>query len=462
MKPPETSRIQPPAFAVVWCGIFAACTLSSLALSAAPYFAIKVVDEQTGRGVPLVELRTVHNVVFVTDSNGLIAFYEPGLMNHEVFFHVRSHGYQYPKDRFGYAGVRLRVTPGGSATIKLKRNNIAERLYRITGEGIYRDTVLLGQKPPIREPLLNGQVIGQDSVQVVPYRGKLYWFWGDTNRPQYPLGQFQTSGATSELHGTDPGVGIELSYFVDKTGFSKRMVPLKERGPVWIEGLLTVKDETGRERLIARYSRMKDIGTVLEHGLVIFNDETEQFDRLVQFDLKDQTRCPRGHAVRVGDHFYFAKPFATVRVRATLADLKTQARYEELPVPDAPKDVDTQRPVKLHNGSIRWNDYRKKWIMIAVQEGGRSSFLGEIWYSESDHVAGPWPWAKKIVTHDRYSFYNPVHHSFFDQEGGRFIYFEGTYAETFSGNPVPTPRYDYNQIMYRLDLADQRLRLPAR
>src|SRR5262249_10300175 len=54
--------------------------------------------------------------------------------------------------------------------------------------------------------------------------------------------------------------------------------------------------------------------------------------------------------------------------------------------------------------------------------------------------------------------YNPKQHPYFDQEGGRFIYFEGTYSHTFSGNEHPTPRYDYNQIMYRLDLADERLR----
>jgi hypothetical protein len=45
--------------------------------------------------------------------------------------------------------------------------------------------------------------------------------------------------------------------------------------------------------------------------------------------------------------------------------------------------------------------------------------------------------------------------------GGRLIYFEGTYASTFSGNPEQTPRYDYNQIMYRFDLDDPRLTLPA-
>ena len=49
----------------------------------------------------------------------------------------------------------------------------------------------------------------------------------------------------------------------------------------------------------------------------------------------------------------------------------------------------------------------------------------------------------------------------FDQDGGRLIYFEGTYTHTFSGNDNATPRYDYNQIMYRLDLADPRLNLPV-
>ena len=50
-------------------------------------------------------------------------------------------------------------------------------------------------------------------------------------------------------------------------------------------------------------------------------------------------------------------------------------------------------------------------------------------------------------------------HAFFDQEGGRYVYFEGTYTNMFSGNPCQTPRYEYNQIMYRLDLADERLKM---
>ncbi|MGC1105028.1 MAG: hypothetical protein WA876_00680 [Candidatus Acidiferrales bacterium] len=54
-----------------------------------------------------------------------------------------------------------------------------------------------------------------------------------------------------------------------------------------------------------------------------------------------------------------------------------------------------------------------------------------------------------------------MQHSFFDQDGGRLIYFEGTYTLNFAAGDVPTPRYDYNQIMYRLDLGDPRLALPV-
>src|SRR5438046_2726646 len=159
-------------------------------------FSIEVVDDQTGRGVPLVELTTTSGVTYVTDSAGLVAFDEPGLMNSRVFFQVKSHGYEFAADGFGMRGVALDVKAGGSAQLKIKRLNIAERLYRVTGDGIYRDSVLLGRQPPIRGALLNGKVTGCDSVNNAIYAGKLYWFWGDTSRPAYPLGNFHASGAT--------------------------------------------------------------------------------------------------------------------------------------------------------------------------------------------------------------------------------------------------------------------------
>ena len=41
-------------------------------------FRIEVVDDETGRGVPLVELRTVNQIRFVTDSNGIVGVRRAG------------------------------------------------------------------------------------------------------------------------------------------------------------------------------------------------------------------------------------------------------------------------------------------------------------------------------------------------------------------------------------------------
>src|ERR1043165_7025927 len=90
----------------------------SLFAASNPYFAIEVVDQETGRGLPLVELKTVNSVAYWTDSGVLVAFNEPGLMGEEVYFHVQSPGYEYPKDFFDNRGIKLRCKAGGRAKIK--------------------------------------------------------------------------------------------------------------------------------------------------------------------------------------------------------------------------------------------------------------------------------------------------------------------------------------------------------
>lgn len=483
---------------------------------AAEYFAIRVVDAQTGRGVPLIELRTVHNVRCYTDSAGLVAFHEPGLMGREVYFFVEGHGYEYPADGFGFRGVRLTPEPGGQAEIKVQRVNVAERLYRVTGGGIYRDSVLLGRPVPLREPVLNGLVLGQDSVQGIVYRGQVRWFWGDTGWPAYPLGNFQMSGATSRLPadgGLAPDVGVDLTYFVDERGFSKPMAPVPGDGPTWADGLMTVRDADGRERLVAVYAKVRPDMTPTQRGFLEYDDQAEQFRPVGTFPV-DAPLVPGGHPFRhvVGgtEYYYHPRGFPLIRVPAERAAVTDLARYEaytclqegcraEEPVLDrdaqgrlryawkpntAPlypqeqekllkagtlrpeearfrlADVATGRPVVVHGVSVAWNEYRQRWIAIVLEIFG-TSVLGELWYAEADTPLGPWCYARKIVTHERYSFYNPRHHPFFDEDGGRRIYFEATYTVLFSGNPAPTPRYDYNQIMYRLDLADPRVNLPV-
>jgi hypothetical protein len=498
----------------------AACLMllyPSVVLSADhPYFHIQVVDDSTGRGVPLVELETVNSIVHVTDNAGNIAFQEPGLMDQTVFFHIRSHGYEYPKDGFGFRGTRLDVTPGGKATLKIKRINIAERLYRITGQGRYRDSVLLGESVPVKEPLLNGQVVGSESVINGILGGRLHWFWGDTNRPSYPLGNFQVPGATSRLPGDgglDPAVGIDLQYFKDADGFAKQTAKMPGPGPTWIFGAGVVKDTEGNDALVAGYMKVEPPLKVYARGVVKFNEKASEFEQLIEFP-KIPTLFPEGqtflHRENEIDYLYFCKPFPHVRVRATLDAFRDPSHYEaftclkqgstaEKPeverdaqgavhyawkpntaAVDAvlqqklvaagqlkPKEVllrlrdrDTGKAITGHTGSVNWNAYRQRWVMVLVEHYG-TSLLGEMWYAEADHPLGPWEYAAKIMTHDKYSFYNPKQHPYFDQQDGRRIYFEGTYTKMFSGNPIATPRYEYNQMMYRLDLEDARLDLPV-
>lgn len=436
-------------------------------------FRIEVVDGATGRGVPLVELETTGGVRYVTDSAGVVAFGEVGLLGERVWFAVRSHGYTHPNDRFGRSGVSLATRPGGSAKLTLDRVNIAERLYRVTGQGIFRDTVMTGGKSPIKQPLLNGRVVGSDSVLAIPFGGRVLWFWGDTHRVRHHLGLFETAGAWSALPGTgglDPSVGVDLNYFTNKGGFARAMCPIEGPGVVWISGV-TIADDT----LVCHYSRRKGLARPLESGLARWNKKLNVFVKWKQLPLTE-TRHIKHHPVIVamgGERWIVSgSPFPELRVRATLADVGTPDRYQrwvdgrwqQTKGPGTATqyvitDTDTERKIQPRPGSVRWNAHRKRWIAIFGEAYGESSNLGETWYAEAAEVTGPWTRAKKIVTHDRYSFYNVTHHDFMDSAGGRYVYFEGTYTKMFSQTRVKTPRYDYNQIMYRLDLDDPRLKM---
>ncbi len=483
------------------------------------YFGIQVVDEDTGRGVPMVELKTTSNVAYYTDSAGWVAFFEPGLMNRKVYFGITSHGYEFPKDGFGSVGRVLETKPGTQVTLKIKRVNIAERLYRITGQGIYRDSILLGKKVPIAQPLLDAEVTGQDGILTAIYQGNVYWLYGDTSRLSYPLGNFHMTGATTPPPAKiDPDIGFNLAYFTNRDGFAREMAPMKGEGVVWLACLVVVPDETGRERMAAFFHRRRGLGEVLEAGFVLWNDTTRQFDKLKELPLKQESHFIgypfRAHGTNDAGFVYFTAGYPVARFRADLKSfldpasheaytcLRPGTHYARKENPELERDADgklvwgwkrdtsplfpadqqrlikaglmkrdespfrledaeTGKPILLGNCSCFWNDYRQRYVMIAAESMG-ATMLGEIWYSEADRPEGPWIKARKIITHankahDAHDFYNPTQHPFLDREGGRVIYLEGSYVNTFSGNPHATPYYDYNQIMYRLDLSDPRL-----
>jgi hypothetical protein len=83
--------------------------------------------------------------------------------------------------------------------------------------------------------------------------------------------------------------------------------------------------------------------------------------------------------------------------------------------------------------------------------------LGELWYAEAPHPTGPWGPAVKILTHNNYTFYNPRLHPEFTAPDSPVLIFEGTYTAEFADKAEPTPRWNYNQVLYRLDLDDPAL-----
>jgi hypothetical protein len=464
--------------------------------------AIRLFDDANGRGVPLVDL-AAFGAHHWSDSQGMIAYCDPDHVGQMLTFDVATHGYALASSG---TKVSLATSPGGSATVAMKRALVGERLYRITGAGIYRDSVVLGLRTPLANPTLVAQVAGSDTASTAIYKGKLFWLWQDTDRVSYWLGNFKGTAATSPLpgHGLSPDLGFDLTYFTGSDGFAAPMCPGCDGGPAWMAGIVSVPDDAGAEAMFAGYAIVDGTGVAKETGLARFDDATSRFTRvLTDFNARPGFSRPDGHAVKVGRgaeayvHYY-----DRLRIPATARGFMNAAAYEEytpygpgatgpllragdgsldyrwragarhvesaaLKTAGVPAEqdldahvvaTDTGAGITLTASSFAWNAHRGRFVRVAQQLGGSSSLLGEIWHVEGDTPMGPWVHAAKIVTHQDYTFYNTFHHPELDR--GKYLYLEGTYTATYTG-AAPTPRYDYNQVMYRVDLDDPRLVMPV-
>jgi hypothetical protein len=392
---------------------------------ASRYFVVRVLDAETGRGVPLIQLTLPNEVSYWTDSAGVAALDEPSFSGIETRVSVQGHGYEFPEK-----DVVVRIQPGHEQVIRVKRTMIAERMYRLTGEGIYRDSVVAGLMKP---PLMNGRVLGQDTVSAALYKSKVYWIWGDTIHPA--SWNFNVAGATSTLP-IDASKGIEYTYFIDDQNRARPMLPLPRPGLVWIEGMITVKDPQGVERLLATYTRQQGLKPPDECGVALFNDAKQVFEPWFTYACRNHHVS--SHPLLHEGYWYL---YPLLRVPNDWNAIQDQTKWEKR---------DGQIPARA--SSVAWNEYRKRFILL-------SENFGEVFYSESERPEGPYTSPVRIVQHNDYNFYNVAHHPFLNQEGGRVIYFEGTYTDSFSKAKAKTPRYNYNQILYRLRLDDPRLKL---
>ncbi|MDA0814115.1 MAG: hypothetical protein O3C21_17210, partial [Verrucomicrobia bacterium] len=214
------------------------------AVAAGEPFRIEIVDKENGWPVPLVKLRTTHEVEFVSDNAGVVAFDLPELMGKEVWLHVDSHGYEVAKDGFGYRGVRLAPQAGKKHRIEVQRTSIAKRLGCLTGAGLFAESQKTGRDLDWQD----SGVMGSDSVQNAVHRGKHFWAWGDTNLARYPLGVFDMTSATTSLQpltSFEPPVKLRLDYFRDEKALPRGVAKMPGDGPTWVSAYVSLPDEDG-------------------------------------------------------------------------------------------------------------------------------------------------------------------------------------------------------------------------
>ncbi len=445
---------------------FAILSLVGLSLAAEPC-RIEVVEKGSGWPVPLVELRTTHHARFITDNAGVIAFDLPELMGRETWFDVLGNGYEVPKDGFGYRGARLTPEPGKTLRIEVQRTIIAKRLGRLTGSGLFAESQKLGHELDWPE----SGVLGCDSVQNAAHRGRLFWAWGDTTLARYPLGIFDMTSATTAiqpLKSFEPPLRLSFEMFADEQRRPRGVARMPGDGPTWVSGYVSLPNKAHLARLVGTYLKVRPPMEGYETGLCVWNDDKAEFERhrvlwSKSAEQPEHPPMPEGQPAFWKDEqgrewVLFGNPLPTLRCRATFEAWKDPAQWEVL-TPQATLDsASGGQPVKPHSGSIAWNSFRKRWVTVFMQAFGKPSAFGELWYAEADAPAGPWGKAVKVLSHENYTFYNPRLHPEFTPEGSPILLFEGTYTLQFADRPVPTPRYDYNQILYRLDLDDPALK----
>ncbi len=449
-----------------WVGIVvAACTVAHAAET--PLCRIVVTDAENGWQVPLIELRTTHQLRFFTDNAGMIAMDASELMGRETWFGVHGHGYSVAADGFGLRGVRLTPQPGATLIVKVQRDNIAKRLGRLTGGGLFAESQKLGD----RRDAIDGPIVGCDSVQLAEYRGRLIWAWGDTTLSKYPLGIFNASSATTPLMPLKefaPPLQMPYIYYRNDAGAARGVANMPGPGPTWLTAYFSVKDGDGQERLCATYRKITPPLTTYEVGLAVWDDKVEEFRSARVLWKKDSgepepKHFPDGHPARWTDAqgkkwLLFGNPLPRLKCSDSFTGWHDPQNWEPLSPPETLPSVNDGKPIKLHSGSIAWSAHRQRWVTVFMQHFGKTSPFGELWYAEAKDPLGAWGPTVQILTHDNYSFYNPRIQMEITPANADFLIFEGTYTQDFANRPHPTPRYDYNQMLYRLDLDDPRLK----
>jgi hypothetical protein len=471
---------------------------NSIQASTNPYFGIRIVDRDTHEGVPLVQLRTSNYIVNYSDSQGYVAFFEPGMMDHDVWFSVLTDGYTFSDDRTCKpsithpcdSGIILHTTPGKIITLTVERKQLAERVFRLTGQGIYRDSVLLNIPTPINESSMEMVApIGQDTLMLTKYKGLNYWFFGDTvcapsARQENCNGYGQhTIAATSIDQANQAPV---LQYFTSNINGMQWPKPVTPVGDLnmntWTAAPFVINAGTPQEAMYAFY--LKPYSTSADPspdktGLVKWNESKQQFELLIEWPLNNGMEwLSNGHVVSafapgegVDGYVYFAGSFVLVRApKNKIAQLSAWESLTPLlsgsdmnnpkidpkgwgwkkgmpvfhqsdettliakgimPLSQARMqivDSITKKPVVVDSGVVHWNAFLKKYILVFGN--------GQLYLAMSDSMTGPWNTAVVIAQHEdtHSSCYNSIQVSALSDATERNIYVACSYTSMWSND----------------------------
>ena len=182
---------------------------------------------------------------------------------------------------------------------------------------------------------------------------------------------------------------MNLTYFVNDSGFARPTCEMPGPGPTWINGLVVLKDRAGKERMFAHYVKIRPPLEVYQRGLVEFDSRTRTFQK--------RRRVSHGPAAYAGeppgahpfiqregnmDYIYYCNPFPLVRVPAdpdSLADPRTWETYTCLV---AGTRLDQDQLDRGPDGRLRYG-WKKQTQLVSQQQQEKMIRSGAIKDDES-------------------------------------------------------------------------------
>ena len=131
-----------------------------------------------------------------------------------------------------------------------------------------------------------------------------------------------------------------------------------------------------------------------ESGLCVWNETTSSFEQQRVLWTKSaaspkMSPFPINHPAFLKDAdgkewVYFGNPLPNMRCPATFEAWQDASTWEILKPQRSLKSAADGKEIKLHSGSIAWNSFRRRWVTVFMEAGGKPSDFGELWlYSEA-------------------------------------------------------------------------------